>query len=190
MSAGENPETAPDTHEADDEIRGRKGPLAFRTISEVADELKVPQHVLRFWETRFEQVRPLKRGGGRRYYRPEDVDLLRRIATLLYVKGYTIKGVQRVLREKGPEGLEEEVSGKAADASGSETVSEPDICQSQDDEPQAVAPPLMQAVQPEPQVVTVTVRDERLENEHDRMRKSLEDILLRLAEVKASLTVG
>nr|WP_277875954.1 MerR family transcriptional regulator [Acetobacter fallax] len=75
--------------------------MAFRTISEVADELKIPQHVLRFWEARFEQVRPLKRGGGRRYYRPEDVDLLRRIATLLYVKGYTIKGVQRVLREDG-----------------------------------------------------------------------------------------
>lgn len=79
--------------------RHEKGPHAFRTISEVADELHVPQHVLRFWETRFEQVRPLKRGGGRRYYRPADVDLLRHIADLLYAKGYTVKGVQRLLRE-------------------------------------------------------------------------------------------
>lgn len=81
--------------------RSEKGPLAFRTISEVADELHVPQHVLRFWEARFEQVRPLKRGGGRRYYRPSDIDLLRYIADLLYTKGYTVKGVQRLLREGG-----------------------------------------------------------------------------------------
>src|SRR3546814_10763920 len=73
--------------------------LAFRTISEVSDELDVPQHVLRFWEGKYSQVRPLKRGGGRRYYRPEDIDLLRRIRDLLYSEGYTIKGVQRLLRE-------------------------------------------------------------------------------------------
>ena len=79
----------------------RKTADAFRTISEVADELHVPQHVLRFWETKFPQVRPLKRGGGRRYYRPEDVLLLRRVADLLYTQGYTIKGVQRLLREGG-----------------------------------------------------------------------------------------
>ncbi len=79
--------------------RARKAPSAFRTISEVADELHIPQHVLRFWETRFPQVRPLKRGGGRRYYRPDDIALLRSIAHLLYVQGYTIKGVQRLLRE-------------------------------------------------------------------------------------------
>ncbi|MBB2175951.1 MerR family transcriptional regulator [Gluconacetobacter johannae] len=86
---------------ADDAAAGRlkKAPHAFRTISEVADELHVPQHVLRFWETRFTQVRPLKRGGGRRYYRPDDIELLRRISDLLYVQGYTIKGVQRMLRE-------------------------------------------------------------------------------------------
>jgi DNA-binding transcriptional MerR regulator len=81
--------------------RPRKTADAFRTISEVADELHVPQHVLRFWETKFPQVRPLKRGGGRRYYRPEDVLLLRRVADLLYTQGYTIKGVQRLLREGG-----------------------------------------------------------------------------------------
>jgi DNA-binding transcriptional MerR regulator len=79
--------------------RVEKSAAAFRTISEVAEELDVPQHVLRFWETRFPPVRPLKRGGGRRYYRPEDIDLLRRIRDLLYDQGYTIKGVQRLLRE-------------------------------------------------------------------------------------------
>jgi DNA-binding transcriptional MerR regulator len=81
--------------------RVEKSPSAFRTISEVAEELDVPQHVLRFWETKFPQVRPLKRGGGRRYYRPEDVEMLRRIRSLLYQEGYTIKGVQRLLREGG-----------------------------------------------------------------------------------------
>ncbi len=79
----------------------KKAPSAFRTISEVADELHIPQHVLRFWETKFPQVKPLKRGGGRRYYRPDDIALLRRISDLLYIQGYTIKGVQRLLREGG-----------------------------------------------------------------------------------------
>jgi DNA-binding transcriptional MerR regulator len=79
--------------------RAAKSAGAFRTISEVAEELDVPQHVLRFWESKFTQVRPLKRGGGRRYYRPEDVLLLRRIRQCLYQDGYTIKGVQRLLRE-------------------------------------------------------------------------------------------
>ncbi|MCB4824824.1 MerR family transcriptional regulator [Roseicella aerolata] len=82
-------------------LRARKAPTAFRTISEVADDLHIPQHVLRFWETKFPQLKPLKRGGGRRYYRPEDIALLRRIADLLYTQGYTIKGVQRLLREGG-----------------------------------------------------------------------------------------
>src|SRR3984957_17310823 len=81
--------------------RPKKAPNAFRTISEVADDLHIPQHVLRFWETKFSQVKPLKRGGGRRYYRPDDIVLLRRIADLLYTQGYTIKGVQRLLREGG-----------------------------------------------------------------------------------------
>lgn len=78
-----------------------KSPEAFRTISEVADDLDVPKHVLRFWEGKFSQLRPLKRGGGRRYYRPEDVSLLRGIRQLLYHERYTIKGVQRILREQG-----------------------------------------------------------------------------------------
>jgi DNA-binding transcriptional MerR regulator len=87
--------------DGDARTRTRKAPNAFRTISEVADDLHIPQHVLRFWETKFPQVKPLKRGGGRRYYRPDDIALLRRISGLLYVQGYTIKGVQRLLREGG-----------------------------------------------------------------------------------------
>jgi DNA-binding transcriptional MerR regulator len=78
-----------------------KAPDAFRTISEVADDLEIPQHVLRFWETRFGQIKPMKRSGGRRYYRPDDVDLLRGIRRLLYGEGYTIRGVQRILKEHG-----------------------------------------------------------------------------------------
>ncbi len=78
-----------------------KSPDAFRTISEVAADLGLPQHVLRFWETRFSQIKPLKRGGGRRYYRPDDVELLKGIRHLLYGEGYTIRGVQRILKEQG-----------------------------------------------------------------------------------------
>lgn len=78
-----------------------KAPEAFRTISEVAEDLDVPQHVLRFWESRFSQIKPMKRGGGRRYYRPDDIDLLRGIRHLLYGEGYTIRGVQRILKEQG-----------------------------------------------------------------------------------------
>ena len=81
--------------------RTGKSATAFRTISEVSTELDVPPHVLRFWESKFAQVKPLKRGGGRRYYRPEDIDLLRSIRELLYTEGYTIKGVQKLLREGG-----------------------------------------------------------------------------------------
>ena len=78
-----------------------KAPEAFRTISEVANDLDLPQHVLRFWETRFQQIKPLKRGGGRRYYRPDDIDLLRGIRHLLYSEGYTIRGAQRILKDHG-----------------------------------------------------------------------------------------
>src|SRR5690348_2759589 len=78
-----------------------KSPDAFRTISETAEELDLPQHVLRFWESRFREIKPMKRGGGRRFYRPDDLDLLRGIRHLLYSEGYTIRGVQRLLREHG-----------------------------------------------------------------------------------------
>ena len=116
---------APD--EPADAVRARpkKAPNAFRTISEVADELHIPQHVLRFWETKFPQVKPLKRGGGRRYYRPDDIALLRRISDLLYIQGYTIKGVQRLLREGGgklsddiPPATEAERAAAAAERAG------------------------------------------------------------------------
>ncbi|CAN5461800.1 MerR family transcriptional regulator [soil metagenome] len=90
-----------------------KAPDAFRTISEVADDLDIPQHVLRFWETRFTQIKPMKRSGGRRYYRPDDVDLLRGIRRLLYGEGYTIRGVQRILKENGIKAVQGLVDGTA-----------------------------------------------------------------------------
>ncbi len=90
--------------------RGTKSAAAFRTISEVAGVLDIPQHVLRFWESKFSQIKPLKRGGGRRYYRPDDVVLLQRIKALLYDDGYTIKGVQKLLREGGLKTSREESS--------------------------------------------------------------------------------
>ena len=82
-----------------------KSPEAFRTISEVSKDLSLPQHVLRFWETKFSQIKPIKRGGGRRYYRPEDVDLLKGSKNLLYNDGYTIRGVQKVIKENGPKNI-------------------------------------------------------------------------------------
>ncbi|CAN0494849.1 unnamed protein product [Discosporangium mesarthrocarpum] len=91
--------------------RQGKSAAAFRTISEVASDLDIPAHVLRFWESKFAQVKPLKRGGGRRYYRPEDIDLLRGIRELLYTDGYTIKGVQKLLREGGVKQILAEQSG-------------------------------------------------------------------------------
>jgi DNA-binding transcriptional MerR regulator len=90
---------------------------AFRTISEVADELEVPKHVLRFWEGRFPQIRPMKRGGGRRYYRPEDMALLRGICHLLHAEGYTIKGVQKILREQGVDTVKRVGAGPVVEAS-------------------------------------------------------------------------
>jgi len=109
-----------------------KAPDAFRTISEVADDLDVPQHVLRFWESRFAQIRPMKRGGGRRYYRPDDIDLLRGIRHLLYGQGYTIRGVQRILREQGPrfvqavwqEGAPQPPVGHGGEGAGDERATE------------------------------------------------------------------
>ena len=95
-----------------------KAPDAFRTISEVAEELDIPQHVLRFWETRFAQIKPMKRSGGRRYYRPDDVDLLKGIRRLLYGEGYTIRGVQRILKEHGIKSVQSLADSTAAVAFG------------------------------------------------------------------------
>ena len=123
--------------------RGGKSAAAFRTISEVATDLEVPQHVLRFWETKFSQVRPMKRGGGRRYYRPEDVDLLRSIRGLLYDDGYTIKGVQKLLREGGlkPGEADDPAAAQPAAApaaAGSPAAAEPGMSASQRKELAAV----------------------------------------------------
>ena len=95
-----------------------KSPDAFRTISEAAEDLNLPQHVLRFWETRFPQIKPLKRGGGRRYYRPDDVELLRAIKQLLYGEGYTIKGVQRLFKEQGARAIASARQSSASSAAG------------------------------------------------------------------------
>jgi DNA-binding transcriptional MerR regulator len=95
-----------------------KAPDAFRTISEVAADLDIPQHVLRFWETRFTQIKPMKRSGGRRYYRPDDVDLLRGIRRLLYGEGYTIRGVQRILKEHGIASVQRLADGSASASFG------------------------------------------------------------------------
>ena len=95
-----------------------KSPDAFRTISEAAEELDLPQHVLRFWETRFSTIKPLKRGGGRRYYRPEDVLLLKGIRHLLYDQGFTIKGVQRILKDQGIRYVDRHRRGQAARGAG------------------------------------------------------------------------
>lgn len=106
-----------------------KAPTAFRTISEVAANLDVPQHVLRFWESKFQQVRPLKRGGGRRYYRPEDVALLSNIKELLYNQGFTIRGVQKLLKETGRTGIVRPSALRAATQAAPTTVSAQNVSQ-------------------------------------------------------------
>jgi DNA-binding transcriptional MerR regulator len=115
-----------------------KGPEAFRTISEVAEELDLPQHVLRFWETRFHQIKPLKRAGGRRYYRPEDVDLLKGIRLLLYDEGLTIKGVQRLLKDKG-----------GGFVAGAGRLGSVDMVAAREAPPSAQAEPVRQAIEAE-----------------------------------------
>ncbi len=110
--------------------RAGKSATAFRTISEVSKQLDLPQHVLRFWESKFPQIKPMKRGGGRRYYRPEDLEVLRRIRGLLYDDGYTIKGVQKLLREIGASNLQDAIvsgsSTPSSQASQASQASEPD----------------------------------------------------------------
>jgi len=102
-----------------------KSPEAYRTIREVADSLDLPQHVLRFWETRFPQIRPLKRAGGRRYYRPDDVERLRIIKRLLYDEGYTIKGVQKLFKEQGVQALSAVALSPVGPSTGAASVDEP-----------------------------------------------------------------
>ncbi len=116
-----------------------KAPDAYRTISEVADDLDLPQHVLRFWETRFAQIRPLKRGGGRRYYRPEDIDLLKGIRHLLYGEGYTIRGVQRIIKESGIKAIQ--AIGRGEGAASLPKPKGPDIIEPSDQQGEGASPP-------------------------------------------------
>jgi DNA-binding transcriptional MerR regulator len=163
--------------------RSKKAPNAFRTISEVADDLHIPQHVLRFWETKFSQVNPLKRGGGRRYYRPDDIILLRRIADLLYTQGYTIKGVQRLLREGGgllsddiPPPTADERAAAEAEKAGSAEDNAPLI-------------PGLELVSTPPGLTQMARSVSRLrqDEENERLRNLLAEVLHELEAVRALL---
>jgi DNA-binding transcriptional MerR regulator len=163
--------------------RHKKAPNAFRTISEVADELHIPQHVLRFWETKFPQVSPLKRGGGRRYYRPDDIVLLRRIADLLYTQGYTIKGVQRLLREGGGQ-LSDDIPPPTADERAASEAEKQGL--SRDGPPlipglELVAPPAALT-----QMARAAVR-QKPDGETERLRGLLEEALEELVALRAML---
>jgi DNA-binding transcriptional MerR regulator len=163
--------------------RPKKAPNAFRTISEVADDLHIPQHVLRFWETKFPQVRPLKRGGGRRYYRPDDIVLLRRIADLLYTQGYTIKGVQRLLREGGGQ-LSDDIPPPTADE---RAASEAEKAGLSHDEPPLI--PGLELVSPPPAVTQMarTSARPKPDGEQERMRDLLAEALRELEALRALL---
>jgi DNA-binding transcriptional MerR regulator len=160
----------PPANDDGERLRPRKAAGAFRTISEVADELHIPQHVLRFWETKFPQVKPLKRGGGRRYYRPDDIGLLRRISDLLYIQGYTIKGVQRLLRDGG---------GKLADYIPPPTAAEREAAERERAEPE---PPQMVLTMPDAPVLQA-----RRPTELERLRGGLAHVLAELEALRARL---
>lgn len=165
--------------------RPKKSPNAFRTISEVADDLHIPQHVLRFWETKFPQVQPLKRGGGRRYYRPDDIFLLRRIADLLYTQGYTIKGVQRLLREGG---------GQLSDDIPPPNADERAAAQAETEALSPHEPSLIPGLElvPPPQALTQMARTAmrvKPETENERLRSLLLEALRELEVLRAQLNV-
>ncbi|MEP0070651.1 MerR family transcriptional regulator [Pyruvatibacter sp.] len=163
----------------------QKSPDAFRTISEVAMDLDVPQHVLRFWETKFTQIKPLKRGGGRRYYRPEDVDLLRGIRTLLYHDGYTIKGVQKVFREQGVRHVSEigreEYAAELAEAEAAGEGAEPLV---EEPVPAAPAPASTQHVAPAPFPPVPLTEDQQIELE--LLLEELEGLKAKLENARAA----
>jgi DNA-binding transcriptional MerR regulator len=186
-----------------------KAPGAFRTISEVAEEISVPQHVLRFWESRFPQIRPLKRGGGRRYYRPDDVDLLRGVRHLLYGEGYTIRGVQRILREEGlsfvqsvwragaepppPEPAEDKAGGDRAEKQAAISEAEPSFFELSPPRPDAATderpaerrePTMMPPAAPEP------ARQRLGANSEDRRRLQtvLDDLIACRRLIEAALS--
>lgn len=189
---GANPENAePDGAEHEIPGRLRKSPSAFRTISEVADELHIPQHVLRFWETRFPQVKPLKRGGGRRYYRPDDIALLRSISHLLYIQGYTIKGVQRLLREGGgalADDIPPASETERAENEGAVPHEPPAAASDADDERDAAradAPAPAASAEGAPAAARDVVRDEAAAAEIARLRAALRDVLAELEAIRA-----
>jgi DNA-binding transcriptional MerR regulator len=162
-----------------------KSPEAFRTISEVADELDVPQHVLRFWESKFTAVKPLKRGGGRRYYRPGDVDVLRGVKTLLYTEGYTIRGVQKVFRNEGVRYVAEvgQAGGMRALVAEAKTLAAP--VEADTEEVVAAnsaerAPAQLSLVEPKP-LKLATVERRRMQQHLDRMTKLRGDLAAVLA---------
>jgi DNA-binding transcriptional MerR regulator len=160
--------------------RPKKAPNAFRTISEVADELHIPQHVLRFWETKFPQVKPLKRGGGRRYYRPDDIALLRRISDLLSIQGYPIKGVQRLLREGGGR-LSDDIPPAPADE---QEAAEAERAAVVPLEPELPMPGLAPAASP--QAARINVRP-KVDPEAERLRALLTETLHELEALRALL---
>jgi DNA-binding transcriptional MerR regulator len=170
----------------------KKAPNAFRTISEVADELHIPQHVLRFWETKFPQVKPLKRGGGRRYYRPDDILLLRRISDLLYIQGYTIKGVQRLLREGGGK-LSDDIPPATPDEQA-EAEAERGVAAAPDAEPQLPMPGLIatapaRPARPAPRPVSAgATAGGTAEDEVARLRMLLAATLHELESLRALLS--
>lgn len=168
--------------------RLRKSPSAFRTISEVADELHIPQHVLRFWETRFPQVKPLKRGGGRRYYRPDDIALLRSISHLLYIQGYTIKGVQRLLREGGGALADDIPPASEAERAESDGAGEHEAPPAMD-LPSAPDQGRAEAT-PEPSPISLEkqpdhAQDEAAATEVARLRAALREVLAELEAMRA-----
>jgi DNA-binding transcriptional MerR regulator len=162
----------------------KKAPNAFRTISEVADELHIPQHVLRFWESKFPQVKPLKRGGGRRYYRPDDISLLRRISDLLYIQGYTIKGVQRLLREGGGR-LSDDIPPATPDEQAEAAAERHAVISAE--EPQLPMPGLDPVEPPDERAAAEAASRLRAESEVRRLRAMLGEVLRELEEVRALL---
>ncbi len=172
--------------------RLKKAPNAFRTISEVADDLHIPQHVLRFWETKFHQVKPMKRGGGRRYYRPDDIALLRRISDLLYIQGYTIKGVQRLLREGGGR-LSEDIPPAPADERAAAEAEHDDIL-SRSGDPHMLPDPLIPGLDLAPAAtpgdavaLPRTGPRRRADPEAERLRAVLVETLAELEAIRALL---
>jgi len=168
--------------------RPKKAPSAFRTISEVADQLHIPQHVLRFWETKFPQVKPMKRGGGRRYYRPDDIGLLRRISDMLYIQGYTIKGVQRLLREGGGKLADDLPPPNPQDHDSDDQGKDGDMNMVAASDPELPMPGLTPAPRPaSTNLRQANARAQQAEAEVERLRGLLEDVLKELESLRSQL---